>query len=85
METLQEKIISLELTKPDETTVVNGNNTEKSNIDVNIVQEVGEQENEEEDEEPVTPTTPTAGGGDDSNASTGKKKKRKRSKKGKHN
>ncbi|KAK5649495.1 hypothetical protein RI129_000524 [Pyrocoelia pectoralis] len=72
VETLQEKIISLELTKDDEdvSVAVNGNN-----------------KNTEDDNESDEPTTPTAGDttsfGDESNLNN-KKKKRKRSKKGKH-
>lgn len=75
METLQEKIISLELTQPNETlNVLNGNLSKTEHKEVEIYNE--------EDEEPVTPTTPLPD--DETNLSSVKKKKRKRSKKGKH-
>lgn len=72
METLQEKIISLELTKPTELNLdepINGNN------------------NDDGDETVSEPATPTAGEDktfEDSASGANKKKKRKRSKKGKH-
>lgn len=75
METLQEKIISLELTKPDELNLdVNGGNLRKDSVEC---------EDEESVSEPPTPTSDGREivGGD--NVQT-KKKKRKRSKKGKH-
>ncbi|XP_049821121.1 protein lap4 isoform X4 [Aethina tumida] len=79
VETLQEKIISLELTKPTELTLdlsVNGN----SNGSV--------KEEDVEDEESVSePPTPTAGDEkslDADSVAANKKKRRKRSKKGKH-
>ncbi|XP_031338522.1 protein scribble homolog isoform X5 [Photinus pyralis] len=70
VETLQEKIISLELTN-DATVTVNGNNK-------------NEEDDENESEEPTTPTAgDNTTLGDESNLNN-KKKKRKRSKKGKH-
>ncbi|KAK4881366.1 hypothetical protein RN001_004685 [Aquatica leii] len=71
VETLQEKIISLELTKNDEELTVNGNNKCAD-------------DEEAESEEPTTPTAVEDHSlGDESNT-TSKKKRRKRSKKGKH-
>lgn len=69
METLQEKIISLELTKPTEL-----------NLEVPVN---GNDEGEETVSEPATPTTgdeKVLG----ENSAANKKKKRRRSKKGKH-
>lgn len=73
METLQEKIVSLELTKPTELNLeevpVNGN---------------GNDEGEETVSEPATPTTGDEKILGENSATSNKKKKRKRSKKGRH-
>ncbi|KAF2904406.1 hypothetical protein ILUMI_01771 [Ignelater luminosus] len=77
VETLQEKIISLELTKTDEGNLevaVNGSSIKCT------------EEDEGESEDPATPTTgeERSLGDDTSSSTTNKKKKRKRSRKGKH-
>lgn len=76
VETLQEKIISLELTQPDDNiAILNGSNVkndEDKQADVEI----------DDEDEPITPTTPTPG--EELGVPTNKKKKRKRSKRGKH-
>lgn len=74
METLQEKIISLELTKPSDLNLelsLNGNKVDKQ-----------EDEGDETVSEPATPTTEEHGIDDNSSTSI-KKKRRKRTKRGK--
>lgn len=76
VETLQEKIISLELTQPDDNiAILNGSNV-KNDEDKQADVEV------DDEDEPITPTTPTPG--EELGVPTNKKKKRKRSKRGKH-
>lgn len=76
METLQEKIISLELTKPTDLNLkmpLNGDNEEK----------IDEEDETETVSEPATPTTNDEVGLDENSQANIKKKKRKRSKRGK--
>lgn len=77
VEQIQEKIVSLELTKPDEL---------KLDIDMNGKDVSSKHEDDEESvSEPPTPTTDqekTLEGGD--NSAANKKRRKRRSKKGKH-
>lgn len=78
VEQIQEQIVSLELTKPDDLTL---------DVSLNGDDATSRQDEGEDDEsvsEPPTPTTDQERTLDASDSTTNKKKRRKRSKKGKH-